>query len=208
MSRLTQTCALEGCQRFGRVTRGLCYMHYARLRRLGATGDATAKYGSHGMWGTRTYRIWKAMRTRCNNPNTKFWRNYGGRGIKVCPRWDSFEAFYEDMGACPDGLSIERKNSNGDYEPSNCCWATRKQQTLNRRGFGASKFKGVHHTSGRSDWRAAITPTRGRIITLGFYDNEHEAALAWNLAAWLVYGHDAHLNEIIMLPSGMEKPAV
>lgn len=87
----------------------------------------------HGSCGTRTYRIWKAMRTRCNNPNSPAFSRYGGRGIKVCSRWDSFSAFLADMGEAPEGLSIERKNNDRGYEPENCRWATPKEQARNMR---------------------------------------------------------------------------
>lgn len=83
----------------------------------------------HGKAGTRTHRIWKAMRNRCNNPNGPRYRDYGGRGIAVCERWNDFAKFISDMGEAPEGMSIDRwPNNDGDYEPSNCRWSTAKQQ--------------------------------------------------------------------------------
>jgi hypothetical protein len=79
---------------------------------------------------TRTYRIWIAMRARCKPAHP----THGSRGIRVCDRWnDSFDAFLADMGEAPPGLSIERENNDGNYEPGNCVWATAKVQQRNTR---------------------------------------------------------------------------
>jgi hypothetical protein len=91
-------------------------------------------FTKHGMRGSREYAIWNAMKTRCTNPNSIGWKYYGGRGIKVCRRWSrSFAAFYDDMGPCPRGRSLDRKNNNGNYTPQNCRWATPQMQRGNRR---------------------------------------------------------------------------
>ena len=91
----------------------------------------------------KEYHLWASMRSRCNNPDGRAWHHYGGRGIKVCPRWDnSFWNFIEDMGEKPLGKSLERINNDGDYSPENCRWETAKQQQNNRRCTVFVEFHG------------------------------------------------------------------
>lgn len=81
---------------------------------------------------SRTYSSWMSMRRRCCDPKMDSYPHYGGRGIVVCDRWDSFENFLEDMGECPDGFSIERNDVNGNYTPKNCKWILLEEQAFNR----------------------------------------------------------------------------
>ena len=113
---------------------------YGRVLRGGITRSCGCKGGGykHGYArdGLRhpSYIVWIGMLERCNNPNHLSYKNYGGRGIKVCKRWLDFTKFLQDMGERPSPeLQIDRIDNDGNYEPGNCKWSTRKEQTLSRR---------------------------------------------------------------------------
>ncbi len=91
------------------------------------------------------YRTWEQLKQRCENPNNPQWKNYGGRGIKVCEQWrKSFACFIADMGECPPFNSIDRwPDKDGNYEPGNCRWATEKEQHRNQRNNRIYTVKGV-----------------------------------------------------------------
>lgn len=87
----------------------------------------------HGLSGTRQYKIWIDMKTRCDNPNNKSFIRYGGRGITYCEGWESFQGFWEDMGESYfENATIERKDNSKGYNPENCTWITIQEQCLNR----------------------------------------------------------------------------
>jgi hypothetical protein len=92
-----------------------------------------SKCGSADNQPSREYRAWTGIKERCRNPNNKDFAKYGGRGIKVCERWNKYENFLIDLGRCPPGYSIDRIDNDGDYETSNCRWATLSEQNRNRR---------------------------------------------------------------------------
>lgn len=102
--------------------------HHARCR---AAAKKVPK--RHGMAGTPVYAVWKTMIQRVTNPKNKDWRHYGGRGIKVYDAWRDFANFYADMGE-PNGLTLDREDPDGNYEPGNCRWADWSTQNLNKRG--------------------------------------------------------------------------
>jgi hypothetical protein len=94
---------------------------------------AKFRHGHCVLRRSRTYQSWYAMLQRCTNPNTHEWMSYGGRGIKVCKRWRTFDNFLADMKSRPRSKTLDRINNNGNYTPRNCRWATRSQQDSNKR---------------------------------------------------------------------------
>lgn len=96
----------------------------------------------HGRTDTKEHKIWRGIVQRCTNPNATNYENYGGRGIRVCERWQSFENFFSDMGTCPPGCSIDRIDNDGNYELGNCRWATRAQQNNNSRHNTIVTYRG------------------------------------------------------------------
>ncbi len=89
--------------------------------------------GSREKGESKEFRIWSGMRARCFAKNNPGYKNYGGRGITICERWREYKNFLQDMGRCPKGLMIERKNNNDNYSPDNCIWASWDTQARNRR---------------------------------------------------------------------------
>lgn len=144
------------------------------------------------MTGTKAYRTWKNMKTRCSSMKDVY-KNYSGRGISVCEEWkNSFEKFYEDMGEPPTkNHTIERLNNDGDYCKANCVWATRITQVKNRRQqkFSSKYYRGVEPSGKR--FMAKLQRQY-----LGTYRTKEEAAFAYNIEAIKMYGNKAVLNEV------------
>lgn len=103
--------------------------------------------GFSGGKATPEYYSWTSMRTRCRNPNSFDYQDYGGRGIKVCNRWDSFVCFLADMGSRPPGCSLDRIDVAGDYEPTNCRWADVYTQAANKRNTTLYLYQGQYLTA-------------------------------------------------------------
>lgn len=125
---------------------------------------------THGMHKTKVYAVWAVMRARCNNPKDKGFKNYGGRGIKVCEEWSKFENFIRDMGERPMGMSIDRVDNDGDYCKSNCRWTTRSVQENNKRSNARYEFEGKNLT--QAQWAQEVGIGYGtlqsRILRLGW----------------------------------------
>ena len=146
----------------------------------------------HGKYKTREYSAWQAMKARCslNTGNLEHKVLYSGRGIKVCNRWlNSFENFLEDMGNCPEGMSLDRIDVNGNYEPNNCRWASISEQNYNKR-------KSAKNTSGRvgvsaypkNRWTAYIAKN-GKSKYLGIFNTFEEAVAAREKAELELFGY-------------------
>ena len=135
----------------------------------------------HGMWHHPVYKVWATMKQRCQNPKNQRYADYGGRGIKVCDRWQDPVNFIEDMfHAWKQGLTLDRINNDGNYEPSNCRWATRKEQRANQRepqACGEIPLKGVTRIG--KNYRARIR-VKGKRISLGMFNTAEEASEAYN----------------------------
>lgn len=125
---------------------------------------------THRKTFTPEYASWKAMRNRCNYKGNKSYSYYGGRGITVCERWDSFVNFLADMGSKPEGYTLDRIDVNGNYEPSNCRWASKSQQLRNTSRAKVATLNGK--TQSIHDWVKELglkyTTVKTRIWNLGW----------------------------------------
>lgn len=122
------------------------YMQGTRLRGGHSTSCRECAISTHGMTHSPTFATWASMRLRCNPKNADYYRDYAGRGIKICPEWADFSRFLADMGERPGGMTIDRIDVNGDYCKENCRWATAKDQAENRRNTIWVEYKGQKYT--------------------------------------------------------------
>lgn len=189
MTNIPQKCLIENCtyklylsSRSGKryLMRGYCNAHYNRLVKY---GDPTyrkcrehtsprphkeVKQIRHPLWNT-----YRQMKNRCSDPGLINYKNYGGRGIKVCDRWleprIGFRNFVEDMGEKPSPeLTLERIDNDGNYEPSNCRWATRREQASNRRT--SREYVGVYPSKSRKKWWVSVYVDGHQHVFSGFKD--------------------------------------
>lgn len=171
-------CAAPGCER-RRQHSGLCSMHRYRLRAHG-TLDLDRPVEMHGYAGTPTYLAWQNMKARC--AREVFAHDYAH--VNVCNRWEnSFLAFLEDMGERPEGMSLDRIDPTGNYEPANCRWADASTQARNTRtrSDNHSGHKGVCWDAKRGLWRAYVD-RHGIRTELGHYESKHHAIAARHAA--------------------------
>ena len=142
----------------------------------------------HGQHKTKLYEIWKRMKERCNNPNNPKYSYYGGKGVKVCTEWANsflnFKNWSDENGYIESNTSIDRRNSNGNYEPSNCRWTTRCVQSRNTVKLNKTNTTGFRGVS--IDKRGVAKPYRAYItvsnktISLGYHTNALDAAKAYD----------------------------
>lgn len=156
-------------------------MHYGRLVRNGSPETVKKRFGENRKKHP-LYNTYKKMISRCYSEKSADYKNYGGRGVKVCDEWrglDGFTRFIEDMGEKPSGTSIDRIYNNGDYTPFNCRWATSTQQNINRRQQknNTSGVEGVYFRKDSGKWRAMIG-FNNKLVRLGTFKTKEEATEA------------------------------
>lgn len=148
------------------------------------------KISSHSMSTTRIYQCWADMKTRCDNPANKFYKDYGGRGITYCEKWKSFEGFFEDMGdSYSDDLTLNRRDNDGQYCKENCEWDNKNFQGHMRRKQKGTKLESigtVQYSNSLMFYARIKINEKG--ITLGTYSTEEDASKAYDDASEIVYG--------------------
>ena len=195
---MSSICKIENCDKFVHGLR-LCNKHYKRYKIYGDPTYCKWEPDFHGKIKTAEYRAWYNMKQRTSNPKSSYYALYGGRGIKVCDRWQrSFVSFLEDMGAKPyPDYSLDRINTDGNYEPGNCRWVNLQVQVWNQRKkiTNTSGFIGVVRANGA--WGAQCgTELKGERHNtwLGTFKDPEQAALAYDKYVIFMRGEYAVTN--------------
>lgn len=176
-------CKEKGCE--SKIhARGWCDMHYMRWLRYG--NSLFVKVKMHGYSNHHLYKVWQDMKARCYNKNNKDYKYYGGKRITICDKWrNSPEAFIEwALPLWKEGLQIDRRDNDGNYEPSNCHFVTSKENKNNQRllrSDNTSGFRGVNYHKQSKKWIARMM-SDGIRKHLGYFNSAKEAALAYNSA--------------------------
>lgn len=184
-TRVYVKCKIEGCLSDGQKARndnvcfvkGYCANHYHKYNSGLDPNQVKHKHGENRAIHPLT-RSYYAMKSRCYNKNNKAYKSYGGRGIVVCDRWlgvCGFSNFIKDVGDRPNGMSMDRIDNNGNYEPNNFRWATPHQQCANRRS--SNKIVGVYYVKRDNKWAARIEINK-KIINIGRFNSFDLAVLA------------------------------
>ena len=190
---MTFTC--KGC--------GEKFIGWASAKRLYCSSKCHQKHApsslTHGESRTRLYQIWTDIKNRCCCESSPGYEYYGARGIAICEQWASNYVAFRDW-ALAHGyeatLEIERINVNGNYEPGNCRWSTRREQMRNtrkRKNAKTSKFKGVSRHSQNGCWIAQCHENK-KTFNLGSFGTELAAALRYDDHVFETYGHYARIN--------------
>ena len=132
---------------------------------------------SHGMSGTKLYKVWIDMKSRCQNPNDTGYKNWGGRGIKICNEWQNPNVFFEwAKNKWATGLQLDRIDNDKGYSPENCWFTTKSFQSVNKRpeARNSSGYRGINWDKQKNKWRARIT-INSKDKHLGFFENIYEA---------------------------------
>lgn len=149
---------------------------------------------THGQSSSSEYSSWQEMKRRCENPKHESYVNYGGRGISVCEKWHSFDAFFADMGKKPSvEYTIERLDNHQGYEPSNCKWATHSEQNRHKRmlSTNTSGITGVYWSKDGACWHAKIK-VGGKSKHLGSFHSKDDAVMARKMAEMAHGFHPQH----------------
>lgn len=156
---------------------------------------------SHGMTNSKEYIAWKNMKARCDDPNHQAFYNYGGRGITYTESWKDFESFFEDIGHCPDGCSLDRTNTMQDYSKNNCEWVAMKTQAQHKRkpvSGKSSPYKGVSFNKDMGKFKGTLK-YEGVLYHLGYHDSDYILAQKYDELLVQLSGDEQGTNKSLGL---------